>query len=281
MRSLLAVTATALLALTACSTDEPAPSEPPSTTEAAQQSGPIELALGETAHLTKSVDGPQDITVTLTDISVSDQCANGLNDWHDDYTHEGGYFVQVAGDIDVKSAPRDFTIPQWMAADENRNMIEVVPATECAASPDTGVQTFGHLVVPGSKATAVEEYWVDTLPSHWFLNKPYEDHAFSWPVPQDVSEVREPASEGIASPTVPATPAAPATQAPAAQSAPAAAPSAPQSPPVGITGAPGAANPAPLDKTIQQCLTGPQYQRGTTSFTDGTTGWTQQCAAQG
>lgn len=55
---------------------------------------------------------------------------------------------------------------------------------------------------------------------------------------------------------------------------------APQAP-VGLTGAPNVA-PAPLlDKTIDHCMNGPSYQRGTTMFTDGTTGWTEQCANGG
>ncbi|MCD2105130.1 hypothetical protein O4214_19650 [Rhodococcus erythropolis] len=49
--------------------------------------------------------------------------------------------------------------------------------------------------------------------------------------------------------------------------------------PVGFTGAPNGA-PAPLTgKVIDHCMTDPMYQTGTTMFTDGTTGWTQQCAS--
>lgn len=34
-----------------------------------------------------------------------------------------------------------------------------------------------------------------------------------------------------------------------------------------------------LNKTIDHCATDPNlYQPGTTFFTDGTTGWTQECA---
>ncbi|SEK19315.1 acyltransferase [Rhodococcus maanshanensis] len=87
-------------------------------------------------------------------------------------------------------------------------------------------------------------------------------------------------------PEVPAT--APAPAAPAAPSAPAVLPSieaAPADsaaePPVGFTGAP-IGEPAPLvGKVIDHCMTGSMYQTGTTMFTDGTTGWTQQCASGG
>ena len=38
--------------------------------------------------------------------------------------------------------------------------------------------------------------------------------------------------------------------------------------------------PAPLTgKVIDHCMTDPMYQTGTTMFTDGTTGWTEQCAS--
>src|SRR5699024_12870796 len=116
MRPVLAVTATALLALTACSTDEPTAHEPTTTTEATQESGPIELSLGETANLTKSVDGPRDIDVTVTRITVAEECQYGFNDWHDDYTHEGEYVIDVSGDVDGMQSPKDFTIPRCPAA---------------------------------------------------------------------------------------------------------------------------------------------------------------------
>lgn len=195
-RILLAAAAATILAVTGCSSGEsdPEPATEPAASSAVSQTGPIELEIGETANLTKSVNGPRDIDVTVTDISVSTECRHGLNDWHDEYTHQGGYFVQVSGDIDVKSSPQDFSLPQWAAADADRNVIEVASASECAQTDDAGVQTFNDLVMPGTKAKAVEEFWVDTLPSHWFLNQPYEDHAFSWPVPQDLTEASEAAT---------------------------------------------------------------------------------------
>ncbi|QDM57099.1 lipoprotein [Rhodococcus phage Whack] len=49
-------------------------------------------------------------------------------------------------------------------------------------------------------------------------------------------------------------------------------------PPTGYTGAP-IGEPAPLTgKVIDHCMSDPMYQTGTTMFTDGTTGWTQECA---
>ena len=48
--------------------------------------------------------------------------------------------------------------------------------------------------------------------------------------------------------------------------------------PLGFTAAPTGA-PQPLwDKSISYCMDDPVYERGTTMFTDGTTGWTSECA---
>lgn len=50
--------------------------------------------------------------------------------------------------------------------------------------------------------------------------------------------------------------------------------------PIGFTKAPGLEAPHTLNKTVSSCATDyTVYQRGTTFFTDGTSGWTEQCAA--
>ena len=80
----------------------------------------------------------------------------------------------------------------------------------------------------------------------------------------------------------PATPAAPepgpeVTPAPVAPPAPAPAPTQQPGTVIGMTGAPGHDTPRPLNKTIASCG-GDIHQRGNTFFTDGTSGWTQQCS---
>lgn len=58
------------------------------------------------------------------------------------------------------------------------------------------------------------------------------------------------------------------------------APAQPDNRPIGTTKAPGLEAPHPLEKTISSCATDyTLYQRGTTFFTDGTSGWTEECAA--
>lgn len=80
----------------------------------------------------------------------------------------------------------------------------------------------------------------------------------------------------------PATPAAPepvpeVTPAPVAPPTPAPAPTQQPGTVIGMTGAPGHDTPRPLNRTIASCG-GDIHQRGTTFFTDGTSGWTQQCS---
>ncbi|AZA10357.1 hypothetical protein [Corynebacterium gerontici] len=50
-------------------------------------------------------------------------------------------------------------------------------------------------------------------------------------------------------------------------------------PVMGYTEAPGQTTPTPMNKVIQSCGQKGLHERGTTFFTDGTSGWTEQCAA--
>ncbi|MBC2681127.1 hypothetical protein [Corynebacterium anserum] len=50
--------------------------------------------------------------------------------------------------------------------------------------------------------------------------------------------------------------------------------------PTGFTEAPGQATPSKMNKTIASCGDPALHEAGTTFFTDGSSGWTQQCANQ-
>jgi hypothetical protein len=65
----------------------------------------------------------------------------------------------------------------------------------------------------------------------------------------------------------------PTFEAPAETEAPAA-----KAPPTGYTAAPTGDPTALPGKEVAYCMDDPIYQTGTTMFTDGTTGWTQECA---
>ncbi|OHF36130.1 hypothetical protein [Corynebacterium sp. HMSC074A01] len=49
---------------------------------------------------------------------------------------------------------------------------------------------------------------------------------------------------------------------------------------IGFTGAPGQEAPQVMEKQIASCGDPSIHETGTTFFTDGTSGWTQQCASQ-
>lgn len=53
-----------------------------------------------------------------------------------------------------------------------------------------------------------------------------------------------------------------------------------EEPVIGFTQAPGQEAPHPLDKQVASCGDPSIHEPGTTFFTDGTSGWTQQCASQ-
>ena len=105
--------------------------------------------------------------------------------------------------------------------------------------------------------------------------------------PQQSSSVSESArataepGSGNAAPVPSAAPApAPAPTAAPAPVAPTPTPAAPAAPVIGYTEAPGLTQPSAMNKTIQSCGDPTIHQTGTTFFTDGTSGWTQQCSAQ-
>ena len=52
----------------------------------------------------------------------------------------------------------------------------------------------------------------------------------------------------------------------------------PQEEVIGFTEAPGAAQPTPMEKAIESCGDVSLHETGTTFFSDGTSGWRQQCA---
>lgn len=84
----------------------------------------------------------------------------------------------------------------------------------------------------------------------------------------------QPAAPQVAAPAEPEATAEPTYEAPVET------PTATEQPPVGYTAASTGEPTALPGKEIDYCMNGPTYQTGTTMFTDGTTGWTQECAGQ-
>lgn len=73
---------------------------------------------------------------------------------------------------------------------------------------------------------------------------------------------------------------APMQEQPVEASAPAPAPGQEEEPVVGYTEAPGQVAPQVMEKQIASCGDPSIHETGTTFFTDGTSGWTENCAAQ-
>jgi len=265
MRRLLAPIVLAIpLVLAACSdsaSEEPSPA--PTTTAAETTSvaptGPVEVELGETINLTQDVNGARDIDLTIDDITISDQCHTGLNG-HTSEPEDDGYYIRMSGEMDVKQSQTNFSFSEtWLTAlDDENYTIDITPAFACNPEDDDmdGYQGFDHPIDEGQKARGVLEFWVADVPEKLSFTEPYEPLTWVWEVPE--TEVAEqPQQEGIPVPDE--------DQA--------------SEPVIGMTEAPGAAQPTEMNKTIQSCGEVGLHETGTTFFTDGSTGWTEQCSS--
>ncbi|MGP5206467.1 hypothetical protein ACTXJY_00415 [Corynebacterium casei] len=252
------------LALAACSdtaTEEPTPA-PSSTsveTTSAAPTGPVEVGLGETINLTQDANGARDIDLTIDDITISDQCHTGLNG-HTDEPEDGGYYIRMIGEMDVKQSQTNFSFSETSltALDEENYTIEVTPAFACNYPNDDldGYQWFDSPIDEGQKARGVLEFWVADIPEKLSFTEPYEPLTWVWEVPE---------TDGL--------------EESAQQEESAASEEQASEPVIGMTEAPGAAQPTEMNKTIQSCGEVGLHETGTTFFTDGSTGWTEQCSS--
>lgn len=252
------------LALAACSdtaTEEPTPA-PSSTsveTTSAAPTGPVEVELGETINLTQDANGARDIDLTIDDITISDQCHTGLNG-HTDEPEDGGYYIRMIGEMDVKQSQTNFSFSETSltALDGENFTIEVTPAFACNPEYDDmeGFQGFDNPIDEGQKARGVLEFWVADIPERLSFTEPYEPLTWVWEVPE-TNVAEQPQQDEIPAPDE--------DQA--------------SEPVIGMTEAPGAAQPTEMNKTIQSCGEVGLHETGTTFFTDGSTGWTEQCSS--
>lgn len=219
MRQNFAALAVAALALAGCSSgDEDATvSSTPTTSQAEQSIGPTELAIGEAAHLTTDGENKRDIDVTVTDIQVFEQCPEGeLESMPSD--KDGGVYVLVKWVTDVRETVNNYTATNWVGVGEGDSVLETKTAGECR-QPD-GVKFPGY-VLPGTNASEGQVFWASEKPEKWFLNDPWEPHAFAWPVPNEITAGNSPEEPDTEVPAAPAAPEAPAASAaPAAESGP-------------------------------------------------------------
>lgn len=285
MKKTLAVVSASILAfsLAACGGGDSTSEETTPSATGAPSAPPqddVDVAVGETITLVQDVAGSRQVELTIEDISVSEQCHHGHNDYTDS-REDGGYYIQLTGEMDAIAGERGYQLSEtWMTGTTaDGYAVTFSPAFSCMNPEEVmpGYQAFDNRIIAGQKARGVLEFWAEELPATITLVEPYEPTKFTWQVPEP-STPAEPAESAAEerhtpSPTLPAAPEAPAAPAePAEPAAPA--------PVVGFTGAPGHDQPRVLDKTIASCGDPALHQPGTTFFTDGTSGWTEQCQNQ-
>lgn len=296
MKKMAAIVAASVLALAGCSSESDAPEE---TTAAANATTP-EKSDNEFASVGDTI--PADCAIgqcigefKIEEILVDEECKV-----IDDFlgvppVPEGKKLIQISG---VQENTTDLTdpangellsmsldFPQTWDNDDFRNSAE--PFTGCV-DPD-GYEPWGTVSKKGEKMRA---YGAFLIPSDNELLG-IGDSRF------DLTKLRKPATSSTSSTSAqdhasseapqpdqpnaeePAAPAAVEASAPVQEQAPAPAPVQEQAPEpvIGYTEAPGQVAPHQLDKTIASCGDS-TMEIGTTFFTDGTSGWTQQCANQ-
>lgn len=240
------------------------PQAPPTTTSEEETSTPTSIALNEPVNIATL---PQsEVLFTVTDAQLGGECRYGTNDYGGESDPgfgkipEGKQALQLWAEVDVQALQdRD-----WMMLRDP----EIVDPEGFVQHPEMDVDCRtsdeGHVI------------WSDTV------NEGDKKRMYgSWVVPENIDKVRihglvfevealgeAPLPESTA--PVPTTPVSTTATAPVqVESAPV----------IGMTEAPGAAQPSVMNKVIQSCGDDPMmYQPGTTFFTDGTTGWTEQCA---
>lgn len=257
--------APAALLLAACgssdTTDEPQPTTTTTTEVAADDGlnarGAVEVQLGETATVVQN-------GTTVLEISDTSLSADGC----DANTTLPGEITKQGFSATVQVGPKSIT--QWLWAsdfyyvDADGKITKNFDTSDAEPCSGPGNSAFIDLP-PNSSADG-----------RVTLDIPNEAEVIGYSTTQGDQDIRVewvlPETGGEAVAEAPAADAT--TTATLEQTQPATAP------PVGYTGAPNG-NPQPLvGKTIDYCMDGDMYQKGTTQFTDGTTGWTQECAGQ-
>ncbi|WP_228044550.1 acyltransferase [Rhodococcus pyridinivorans] len=258
----------AALLLAACGSsdtaDQPADTTSAATTETdaatgLNSRGAVEVELGETATVVQN-------GTTVLEISDTSLSPDGC----DANTTQPGEITKQGFSATVQVGPS--TITQWLWAsdfyyvDADGKITKNIDTSD--AEPCSGPGSNAFIDLPpnsGADGRVTLDIPNDAEVIGYHTTQGGQDIRVEWALPENV---------------IPSL-----TEAPAAEQAPAAEPAAPQSPPatappVGFTGAPNG-DPQPLvGKTIDYCMDGDMYQPGTTQFTDGTTGWTQECAGQ-
>lgn len=264
--------AVAVLALTAgaCSSTNTTALPSPHDTSEARDTSLSTAEVGDTLTTECMSTNPCAASFTITDITASDTCVGRFDNYDDGIGQldEGKMYVSMTGEFKVDSSDNGWTMMHDpKAIDGDGFTITADKAFYCHA--DEPYSEWSTNVDEGQKARVFGAWIVPDDATHLLLM----DHQIEIPELTAASDAATPAQEDAAPVSQPsATPAAPATT-----QDPVPAPAV--SPPVGFTGAPNG-EPQPLHgKVIDYCFEDmTMYEPGTTMFTDGTTGFTLECA---
>lgn len=257
------------LAAGACSsTNTTALPSPHNTSEASDTNLPT-AEVGDTLATECMSTNPCSASFTITDITASDTCVGRFDNYGDgiDQLDEGKMYVSMAGEFEVDYSNNGWTMMHDPKFIDGEGFTITGSSGFCHS--DEPYSSWSTTVDEGQKARVFGAWIVPDDATHLLLM----DHQIDIPEVEDAAPSPEPtvpatSAEVPAPPTPKDAPASePTVEAPAA------------SPPVGFTGAPNGA-PQPLEgKTIDYCFEDmTMYEPGTTMFTDGTTGFTLECA---
>lgn len=271
LRAAFAIFPAALL-LAGCSDDTPA-DEPKSTTVTATDAAPASqelIPLGNPFDI-QDRNGRTLGTVTILDVETNPICT----DAYGTPAPASGTYVAVRARVEtpvdhdpamfLRTSERDFSVVDIEGVTKSVS----TKSDLCIADRDGFDLAFN--------ASSIYEGWVlldSPDPEGTLIYRPqYSLQGPAYHV-ADLSSARDGGGAVAAAAVAPTTTVAVTTQQ-TAEASPSAG-----NPPVGYTGAP-VGDPQPLvGKVVDYCMTDPMYQTGTTMFTDGTTGWTQECAGQ-
>ncbi|WP_418346094.1 acyltransferase [Rhodococcus pyridinivorans] len=275
LRAALALAPAALL-LVACGSSDTTDEQQPTTTTTTQAAaddglnarGAVEVQLGETATVVQNGT----TVLEISDISLS-------TDGCDANTTLPGEITKQGFSATVQVGPKSIT--QWLWAsdfyyvDADGKITKNVDTSD--AEPCSGPGSNAFIDLPPNSAAdgrVTLDIPNDAEVIGYSTTQGDQDIRVEWVLPETAGEAVAEAPPAEQAPAVEPTATPEQTQPAAPQ------PEAATAPPVGYTGAPNGAPQPLVGKTIDYCMDGDMYQPGTTQFTDGTTGWTQECAGQ-
>ncbi|MGP9725514.1 hypothetical protein ACT3SZ_16045 [Corynebacterium sp. AOP40-9SA-29] len=301
-RLVVALAATAALTLAGCAgnSDESSADSSPATTSQVKTPGMGVAVEGNGATVTVNNAYETDVIQTYTDGSWRTDQARPTED---QAARDGGKYVVIettvvndtTGDMDlscrstgswvrVAMQVRDSSLYQPIDA-----LYDIPGNPECNSNLGAGFDTDMTWVflIPEDREPLTFKFKEasapdDEAPTMIQLDKLGEapEHEGSGPEPTPGATGDGNAAENAAeTATDPAADPAPANE-PAAPEAAPVPEAATDDPVIGFTGAPGVDHPRVLDKQIASCGDPQLHETGTSFFTDGTSGWTEQCSAE-